>query len=211
MSRSSSCVRAFPRDSRVAGGVIGLRTRDVIIAIVAHSRRHRSKSFVLSASISFRSSSRAACDIRSLSLSRSFGQERDHLYQKGIRPRRQRSLSKVSKRLSRGVVASPPHPKRYRPISRVFARLRHRAVFSLLRATFWIESNPNPIRIRIRIERACASVVRAPKTVKTTTPFLRFKANKNPLSNNNVFLPVTDACCVIAERKREKDMSGQIV
>ena len=161
MSRSSSCARFPARLSRVAGGVIGLRTRDVIIAIVAHSRRrHRSKSFVLSASISFRSSSRAARDtLRSLSLSRSLDQERDHLYyQKGIRPRRRRSLSKVSKRLSRGVVvASPPHSKRYRPISRVFARLRHRAVFfSLLRAArqFWIESESESNRTRFCFRRS---------------------------------------------------------
>ncbi len=136
MSRSSSRARArFPaRLSRVAGGVIGLRTRDVIIAIVAHSRRHRSKSFVLSASISFRSSSRART-IFDLSLSRSLGQERDHLYQKGIRPRRRRSLSKVSKRLSRGVVASP-HPTV--PTDLAFLRLSSTRHFDV---SMWIESN----------------------------------------------------------------------
>ena len=185
MSRSSSRARArFPaRLSRVAGGVIGLRTRDVIIAIVAHSRHHhRSKSFVLSAyKISFRSSSRAACDtLRSLSLSRSLGQERDHLYQKGIRPRRRRSLSKVSKRLSR------EKSKRYRPISnRVFARLRHKsAVFSLLRKATILDRIPDSESNRTRF---CFRRSRTQNGSKNNeTPFLRFnKANKNLLSNNN--------------------------
>ena len=91
-------------------------------------------------------------------------------------------------------------------LSRFRAPSTPRCLFPFTRDNFG--SNPNPNRI----ERAFASVVRAPKTVKTTTPFLRFKANKNPLSNNNVFLPVTDACCVLSqrERKREKDTSGQI-
>ena len=74
--------------------------------------------------VSFVFARRARYSSISLSLSRSLDQERDHLYyQKGIRPRRRRSLSKVSKRLSRGVVvASPPHSKRYRPISLAFSR-----------------------------------------------------------------------------------------
>ena len=146
MSRSSSRARArFPaRLSRVAGGVIGLRTRDVIIAIVAHSRRHRSKSFVLSASISFRSSSRAACDtIRSLSLSFIRSRERS-LIPKG-------HSTKTTKITLKGIETTFPRRGRVTTtletvptdLSRVFARLRHRAVFfSLLRAArqFWIES-----------------------------------------------------------------------
>lgn len=163
---SSSCARALSRATLACRGW-GYRTRDVIIAIVAHSRRrHRSKSFVLSsASISFRSSSRAARDtLRSLSLSRSLGQERDHLYyQKG------NNSTKTTKIITlKGIETTFPRrggrvtttPETTVPTD-LFSRFRapSSTASSLLRAArqFWIESE-----IRIRIERAFASrVVRA--------------------------------------------------
>ena len=148
MSRSSSCVRALSRVTLACRGWGHWSSN----ARCDHRDRRSFSSSSLKILcplgldlVSFVFARRVRYYSISLSLSRSLGQERDHLYQKGIRPRRRRSLSKVSKRLSHGVVASPPHSKRYRPISRVFARLRHRAVFSLLRATILD-------RIRIRIE-----------------------------------------------------------
>ena len=139
----------------------------------------------------------------SLSLSLSFIRSRERsLIPKG-------HSTKTTKITLKGIETTFPRRGTDRSLA-FFSRLRHTALsFSLSKsqrfdmrdssATFWIESN--------RIEsNALASVVRAPKTVKTTTPFLHFKANKNPLSNN-VFLPVTDACCV-SQREKERKMSS---
>ena len=160
---SSSCARALSRATLACRGW-GHRTRDVIIAIVAHSRRrHRSKSFVLSsASISFRSSSRAARDtLRSLSLSFIRSRERS-LIPKGHSTKTTKiiTLKGIETTFPRRGGRDTTTPETTVPTD-LFSRFRapSSTASSLLRAArqFWIESE-----IRIRIERAFASrVVRA--------------------------------------------------
>ena len=210
MSRSSSCVRALSRATLACRGWGHWSSN----ARCDHRDRRSFSSSSLKILcplgldlVSFVFARRVRYYSISLSLSRSLGQERDHLYQKGIRPRRRRSLSKVSKRLSR------EKSKRYRPISnRVFARLRHKsAVFSLLRKATILDRIPDSESNRTRFcFRQSSRTQNGSKN--NETPFLRFnKANKNPLSNNNnnnnvFFLPVTDACsCVLSSQKREKE------